>query len=686
MLTSGAAAVDGDECSNALPAVMGANAALSTATMTASANPPADLDCSLLDWTASTKDAWWYFDAPYAGTISIDFCPSSYDTSVVLYQGDCGALVRIGCDDDGCGPTFQSRIDRLDVSAGRVYIRVGGFLGATGTVQFNLAYEAIGAVRSWNNCGWGGSQPPADLGLVRRVRSMTSAMIALRANGLLRSWDSQATDTHHAHPAGVGALSTFDIGDRHGVGVTTAGVAVCWGGNDKGQCSIPAGLGLVHDIRAGYEHTVALRQNGLVAAWGENWWGQSTVPPGLGAVRAIAAGYADSLVLKQNGGLAIWGAHAAAGTPSQTDFVAISAHPRSSSFLALRSSGAVVGWGDNNYNQGQPPWNLPPVVSISVGEARLAAITADGRVFAWGGASPGTTHPTPDDLGFATAIACGYGPFAAISIGDCNENGVLDPLERVAFDCDGNNIHDCYDIRLFRMEDCNGNSIGDVCEKQLTVSKTVGPFGPVGYLNPWSWSLADAVAAVEPVTMRVRGSGDFSGALEYVRLRVGNLFEVDALAGTGDCVQNPAWITYTLTPDEFNSGIGADGTWRLDMIPSSAVNANLCTPQSWLEVKIDYTGAKPSDCDANGELDSCQIAAGTLPDTNGNGVPDGCETPLDACPTDADNDGVTGATDLAAFLGAWGSGNANFDFNGDGAVGAQDLAELLASWGPCPSN
>ena len=33
-------------------------------------------------------------------------------------------------------------------------------------------------------------------------------------------------------------------------------------------------------------------------------------------------------------------------------------------------------------------------------------------------------------------------------------------------------------------------------------------------------------------------------------------------------------------PTKENGGIAADGTWRLDMIPSSAVNADLCTPQS----------------------------------------------------------------------------------------------------------
>jgi hypothetical protein len=56
------------------------------------------------------------------------------------------------------------------------------------------------------------------------------------------------------------------------------------------------------------------------------------------------------------------------------------------------------------------------------------------------------------------------------------------------------------------------------------------------------------------------------------------------------------------------------------------------------------------------------------------------------CPADLDADGLVGATDLSALLGAWGStGTAagDADIDGDGSVGAADLAALLAAWGSC---
>jgi len=141
-----------------------------------------------------------------------------------------------------------------------------------------------------------------------------------------------------------------------------------------------------------------------------------------------------------------------------------------------------------------------------------------------------------------------------------------------------------------------------------------------------------------------------------------------------------------LTAEQFNDGIGADGKWRLDMIPSSAVNAALCPGTTYLTASVRYTAATSADCDLNGELDSCQIAAGTVADTNGNGLIDSCESAFDSCPTDLDGDAVTGASDLSALLGGWGGADPNVDIDGDGTVGASDLSALLGAWGPCPVN
>ena len=56
------------------------------------------------------------------------------------------------------------------------------------------------------------------------------------------------------------------------------------------------------------------------------------------------------------------------------------------------------------------------------------------------------------------------------------------------------------------------------------------------------------------------------------------------------------------------------------------------------------------------------------------------------CPTDLDNDGQTGGSDLGILLGAWGpcAGACPTDLDGDQQTGGSDLGILLGAWGLCP--
>jgi hypothetical protein len=88
------------------------------------------------------------------------------------------------------------------------------------------------------------------------------------------------------------------------------------------------------------------------------------------------------------------------------------------------------------------------------------------------------------------------------------------------------------------------------------------------------------------------------------------------------------------------------------------------------------------DCNANALDDCAEIAAGTLTDSNSNGVPDTCE-----CLADVNASGTVNGIDLATVLGAWGTngeGDGDADINSDGIVNGVDLAMVLAGWGPCP--
>jgi len=90
--------------------------------------------------------------------------------------------------------------------------------------------------------------------------------------------------------------------------------------------------------------------------------------------------------------------------------------------------------------------------------------------------------------------------------------------------------------------------------------------------------------------------------------------------------------------------------------------------------------APPTDCNANGIEDGCEINLGLAADANGNGIPDTCE-----CPWDLDDGGTVGITDFLALLAAWGPNPGHpADFDDDGFVGINDFLALLANWGPCP--
>jgi hypothetical protein len=86
------------------------------------------------------KDLWYSFSAPTNGLYTADTCyPTafSFDTAIAVWQGTCGALTQVACDDNGC-PGGQGRSSATwCASAGTTYlISVGGANGSHG--QFNF--------------------------------------------------------------------------------------------------------------------------------------------------------------------------------------------------------------------------------------------------------------------------------------------------------------------------------------------------------------------------------------------------------------------------------------------------------------------------------------------------------------------------------------------------------------------
>jgi hypothetical protein len=309
------------------------------------------------------------------------------------------------------------------------------------------------------------------------------------------------------------------------------------------------------------------------------------------------------------------------------------------------------------------------------------ALRIGGAVRVWGSGQ----LAVPSDIGQCLSVATGNAHCVAITNPDCNNNGINDSTELLVHDCDANGIHDSCQIASQNLEDCNSNGLADQCEKELQISIDSERFATVGYGYNKVWTVGNVVRAESVVTLTIRGHGDFSAEAESVRMRAGSSFDAQALGGTFDCAASAASTTVlTLSPQQFNTAIGADGALRLSMEPSIAVNPNLCADGTWIEASLDYIGARPADCNANGLLDSCEIAADYSPDSNQNGVVDTCESLLLDCPTDFNQSGSTDGADLGILLAAWGAtGQPGVDLNHDGVINGADLGQVLANWGVC---
>jgi hypothetical protein len=112
---------------------------------------------------------------------------------------------------------------------------------------------------------------------------------------------------------------------------------------------------------------------------------------------------------------------------------------------------------------------------------------------------------------------------------------------------------------------------------------------------------------------------------------------------------------------------------RINDVPASATAISLIVEWS-------------ADCNQDGVVDFGQCREGTIPDINGNNIPDCCEGPTTCCPTDLNDDGQVNGADLGALVAFWGP-NPSYpraDITGDGTVNGSDLGLLLAAWGACP--
>jgi hypothetical protein len=585
---------------------------------------------------------------------------------------------------------------------------------------------STGVVRAWyygggeyGTPGGYGSQPtygapielqvPSDLGRCVKVAAGAGHFAALTEIGQVRAWGRN--DMNQAQvPADLGQCTAIALGGTHSMAITKFGSIRAWGNNASGQCQVPFGLGQYTAIAAGADHSLAIRTNGQVRAWGSNIDGQCAVPSDLGTCTRIAAGSVHSVALRSDGTVRAWGANGTSAPGSvrgQTDIdglqgVRTIAAGGLASMAVLQGEKSVVGFGtlaggcEVRLDESVPVFGFR---AIALGD-RALGLNLDSKVSGTGLTSDPYSGvfcssgeqfralAVPVSLGRCIEIASGQGnSVIVIEETDCNDDGIDDESQLDGFDCNQNGRLDACDADAGLIEDCDGNGLGDECDKQLSVELSSGRRGPLGQPGSIAWTIEGAVRALTPVFLDGAVRGDLSSISEYVRVKVGSTI-VGTLTWTGsaDCAVQPfQWHDWRyIDPAVFNNAITPAGTVTITFTPSVAVDPNLCTAGSWIEASIEYVGVAPSDCNGNGVLDTCEVADGITPDLNGNGRPDDCESALELCPADLTGDGMVNGADLGVLLAAWNqSGVVSADLNRDGAVNGADLGEMLSAWGPC---
>ena len=311
------------------------------------------------------------------------------------------------------------------------------------------ALQQTATVSCWGN-NWDGqlgdsSMPLNVLGITdtKAITAGASIVIgghtcALRQTGTITCWgnnwdgqlgNGQSGDISSVPVAvlGIAEATAINAGGDFTCALSLTGTITCWGNNRSGKLgngrsgyyagsSVPIEVLGINDataITAGNDHACALRRTGTITCWGNNYNGQlgngqsgrdanSSVPVkvlDINDATAITAGGGHTCALRQTGTITCWGDndYGQLGNGKETDSsvpvevlgindaTAITAGIGYGSGLytcALRRTGTITCWGDNyngqlgNGQSGRDANSSVPVEVLDINDA--TAITAGG--------------------------------------------------------------------------------------------------------------------------------------------------------------------------------------------------------------------------------------------------------------------------------------------------------------------
>ena len=201
---------------------------------------------------------------------------------------------------------------------------------------------------------------------------------------------------------------------------------------------------------------------------------------------------------------------------------------------------------------------------------------------------------------------------------------IANPLQE---DCNSNSIGDLCEIAAGSLFDCDSDGRPDICEGAVLIASTSGLLAPLSgaaSINYLFTALPRAYAGTPQLTIDV--TADLGSATDgiFVSIDGGSAFPLFGSDGT-DCPATPDRSIRSFTLPAFNALV-SDGELRVQITTFGSVNSANCT-NGGVRLALSYAGLpSASDCNNNGRPDTCDIALGSSSDLDANGLPDDCSS------------------------------------------------------------